>query len=133
MQHIIGNAAGMRTCWSARYRREEQRVAEDHHPAGQQARADPEPDPGPFGPVELVAVPYPDGLRPGRAWILDGLQITVASSVSGELTEPSTLGMTSTQVGLIAWVYLVGEMVGDARRDAAAAASPSCRSDIAAT
>jgi MFS family permease len=48
----------------------------------------------------------------GGAWILDGLQITVASSVSGELTKSSTLGMTSTQVGLIASVYLVGEMVG---------------------
>src|SRR5437764_5127538 len=48
----------------------------------------------------------------GGAWILDGLQITVASSVSGELTKSATLGMTSTQVGLIASVYLVGEMVG---------------------
>ena len=48
----------------------------------------------------------------GGAWILDGLQITVASSVSGELTKSSTLGMTSTQVGLIASVYLAGEMVG---------------------
>jgi hypothetical protein len=45
----------------------------------------------------------------GGAWILDGLQITVASSVSGELTKSSTLGMTSTQVGLIASVYLAGE------------------------
>ncbi|HYA50744.1 MAG TPA: MFS transporter, partial [Streptosporangiaceae bacterium] len=48
----------------------------------------------------------------GGAWILDGLQITVASSVTGELTKSSTLGMTSTQVGLIASVYLVGEMIG---------------------
>jgi MFS family permease len=48
----------------------------------------------------------------GGAWILDGLQITVASSVTGELTQPSTLGMSSTQVGLIATVYLVGEMIG---------------------
>ena len=38
----------------------------------------------------------------GGAWILDGLQITVASSVTGELTKSSTLGMTSEQVGLIA-------------------------------
>jgi MFS family permease len=48
----------------------------------------------------------------GGAWILDGLQITVASSVTGELTKSSTLGMTSEQVGLIASVYLAGEMVG---------------------
>ena len=48
----------------------------------------------------------------GGAWILDGLQITIASSVTGELTKPSTLGMTSAQIGLIASVYLLGEMVG---------------------
>jgi MFS family permease len=48
----------------------------------------------------------------GAAWILDGLQITIASSVTGELTKPATLGMTSTQVGLIASIYLVGEVIG---------------------
>src|SRR5262245_22980729 len=48
----------------------------------------------------------------GAAWILDGLQITIASSVTGELVKPQTLGMTSTQVGLIASIYLVGEVVG---------------------
>jgi MFS family permease len=48
----------------------------------------------------------------GAAWILDGLQITIASSVTGELQSPQTLGMTSTQIGLIASVYLIGEMVG---------------------
>ena len=47
----------------------------------------------------------------GAAWILDGLQITISSSVTGVLVSPETLGMTSTQVGLIASVYL-GEMVG---------------------
>jgi MFS family permease len=48
----------------------------------------------------------------GAAWILDGLQITISSSVTGELTKPDTLGMSSTEIGLIASVYLVGEMVG---------------------
>jgi MFS family permease len=48
----------------------------------------------------------------GAAWILDGLQITIASSVVGVLTSPSTLHMTSTEVGLIASIYLVGEVVG---------------------
>jgi MFS family permease len=48
----------------------------------------------------------------GAAWILDGLQITISSSVTGELTKPSTLGMTSTEIGLIASIYLIGEMVG---------------------
>jgi MFS family permease len=48
----------------------------------------------------------------GAAWILDGLQITISSSVTGVLTNPQTLGMTSKEIGLIASVYLVGEMVG---------------------
>jgi MFS family permease len=48
----------------------------------------------------------------GAAWILDGLQITIASSVTGVLTQPDTLGMTSSQIGLIASVYLVGEVFG---------------------
>src|SRR6185437_3916778 len=48
----------------------------------------------------------------GAAWILDGLQITIASSVTGVLTQPGTLDMTSTEVGLIASIYLVGEMIG---------------------
>jgi MFS family permease len=48
----------------------------------------------------------------GAAWILDGLQITIASSVTGELTKPSTLEMSSSEIGLIASVYLIGEVVG---------------------
>jgi MFS family permease len=48
----------------------------------------------------------------GAAWILDGLQITISSSVTGVLTEPQTLGMTSTEIGLIASIYLVGEVFG---------------------
>src|SRR5215469_6929240 len=65
-------------------------------------------------PARLDRLPFHTRLVMGLggAWILDGLQITVASSVSGELTKSSTLGMTSTEVGLIATVYLVGEMVG---------------------
>ncbi len=45
-------------------------------------------------------------------WILDGLEITVASAVSAVLTEPTTLGLTATQVGLLATVYLLGEVAG---------------------
>ena len=48
----------------------------------------------------------------GVAWILDGLEITVASAVVDKLTEPDTLGLSSTQAGLIATVYLIGEVVG---------------------
>jgi MFS family permease len=48
----------------------------------------------------------------GTAWILDGLEITVASAVVDKLTEPDTLNLSSTEVGLIATVYLMGEVVG---------------------
>lgn len=48
----------------------------------------------------------------GVAWILDGLEITIASSVAGVLTEPDTLNLTSTEAGAIATVYLLGEVVG---------------------
>jgi MFS family permease len=48
----------------------------------------------------------------GVAWILDGLEITVASAVADTLTKPETLNLSSTSVGLIATVYLAGEVVG---------------------
>src|ERR1041384_2139496 len=48
----------------------------------------------------------------GVAWILDGLEITVASAVADTLTKPETLGLSSTAVGLLATVYLAGEGVG---------------------
>ncbi|TKV60758.1 MFS transporter [Nakamurella flava] len=48
----------------------------------------------------------------GVAWVLDGLEITVASAIGATLTEPSTLGLSSAEVGLIATVYLAGEVVG---------------------
>jgi MFS family permease len=48
----------------------------------------------------------------GVAWVLDGLEITVASAVGDVLNKPQTLHLSSTAVGLIATVYLVGEVVG---------------------
>jgi MFS family permease len=48
----------------------------------------------------------------GVAWILDGLEITVASGVADTLTHPETLNLSSAAVGATASVYLVGEVVG---------------------
>ncbi len=48
----------------------------------------------------------------GVAWVLDGLEITVASAVSDALTKPETLNMSSAAVGFAASVYLAGEVVG---------------------
>jgi hypothetical protein len=50
----------------------------------------------------------------GVAWILDGLEITVASAVAGALGTSQTLGLSSTAVGAIATVYLVGEVAPSA-------------------
>ncbi|OBK92752.1 MFS transporter [Mycobacterium asiaticum] len=48
----------------------------------------------------------------GVAWILDGLEITVASAVADTLTQPETLHLSSTAVGFLATVYLAGEVIG---------------------
>jgi MFS family permease len=48
----------------------------------------------------------------GVAWILDGLEITVASGVAELLTHKDTLALSSVQVGALASVYLVGEVFG---------------------
>src|ERR1041384_6288840 len=48
----------------------------------------------------------------GVAWILDGLEITVASRAAGLRTKPETLNMSSSAVGALASVYLVGEVAG---------------------
>jgi MFS family permease len=48
----------------------------------------------------------------GVAWVLDGLEITIASAVAGVLNTPETLNMSSTAVGAIATVYLAGEVAG---------------------
>src|ERR1700730_4769076 len=48
----------------------------------------------------------------GTAWVLDGLEITIASSVSSKLTQPDTLNLCTTQPAPMATVYLVGEVIG---------------------
>jgi MFS family permease len=48
----------------------------------------------------------------GTAWILDGLEITLASAVAAVLTQGNTLHLSSAAVGATATVYLLGEVVG---------------------
>ena len=48
----------------------------------------------------------------GAAWILDGLEITLAGAVGGVLTNSDTLHLSTAAVGSIATVYLAGEVVG---------------------
>jgi MFS family permease len=48
----------------------------------------------------------------GVAWILDGLEITIASNVGPDLTQQSTLHMSAGGVSDIATWYLIGEVIG---------------------
>jgi MFS family permease len=48
----------------------------------------------------------------GVAWILDGLEITIASNVGSDLTLKSTMNMSAGAVSDIAWWYLIGEVIG---------------------
>src|SRR2546422_5526726 len=48
----------------------------------------------------------------GIAWVLDGLEITIASLVGPVLQSEHTLHLSSVEVGTSASVYLVGEVAG---------------------
>jgi MFS family permease len=48
----------------------------------------------------------------GVAWVLDGLEITIASNVGPDLTLHDTLNMSAGSVSDIAWWYLIGEIIG---------------------
>ena len=48
----------------------------------------------------------------GVAWVLDGLEITVAANVVADLTQKNTLNLTAAQAGGIASWYLIGEIIG---------------------
>jgi len=48
----------------------------------------------------------------GITWILDGLEVTLKGAVSGVLQEPGTLGLTPSEIGLIASFYLAGAVIG---------------------
>jgi MFS family permease len=48
----------------------------------------------------------------GVAWILDGLEITIASNVGPELTQKAALNMSASAVADIATWYLIGEVIG---------------------
>jgi MFS family permease len=48
----------------------------------------------------------------GVAWVLDGLEITIASNVGPDLTQKATLNMSASSVADIATWYLIGEVIG---------------------
>ena len=61
----------------------------------------------PFGRFHLLVI-----VALGITWILDGLEVTLAGALSGELTQRSALGLTSAQVGLAGSFYLCGAVLG---------------------
>ncbi len=48
----------------------------------------------------------------GVAWVLDGLEITIASNVGPDLTQKGALGLSASSVADIATWYLIGEVIG---------------------
>ena len=58
----------------------------------------------PFHTLVVVAL--------GVTWILDGLEVTLAGSVSGALKESPVLRFSNTQVGMAGAAYLAGAVLG---------------------
>jgi MFS family permease len=48
----------------------------------------------------------------GITWILDGLEVTLVGSLSGVLSQPSTLALTPRQIGMAASAYVAGAVIG---------------------
>jgi MFS family permease len=61
----------------------------------------------PFGRFHLLVI-----TALGITWILDGLEVTLAGTLSGELTQSSALGLSNSQVGLAGSSYLCGAVIG---------------------
>jgi MFS family permease len=61
----------------------------------------------PFGPFHVLVI-----VALGITWILDGLEVTLAGALSGELKESSALNLSNQQVGLAGSCYLAGAVLG---------------------
>lgn len=61
----------------------------------------------PFGRFHLLLI-----VALGITWILDGLAVTLAGALAGELKEPAALGLSNAQVGLAGSCYLRGAVAG---------------------
>jgi MFS family permease len=60
-----------------------------------------------FGRFHLLVI-----IALGVTWILDGLEVTLAGSLSGALMQRSGLGLSNTQIGLAGSAYLCGAVIG---------------------
>jgi len=61
----------------------------------------------PFGAFHTLVI-----MALGITWILDGLEVTLAGALSGELKDSSGLGLSNEQVGLAGSCYLAGAVLG---------------------
>jgi len=61
----------------------------------------------PFGPFHTLVI-----VALGITWILDGLEVTLAGALSGELKETAALGLSNAQIGLAGSCYLAGAVLG---------------------
>src|SRR5260221_9576150 len=48
----------------------------------------------------------------GVTWILDGLEVTIVGALGSVLSEPGTLGLTESEVGLAGSAYIGGAVLG---------------------
>src|SRR5580704_4941300 len=61
----------------------------------------------PFGRFHLLVI-----VALGITWILDGLEVTLAGTLSGEIKDSSALGLSNAQIGLAGSCYLAGAVLG---------------------
>jgi MFS family permease len=61
----------------------------------------------PFGRFHLLVI-----VALGITWILDGLEVTLAGALSGELKTTGALGLSNSQIGLAGSCYLGGAVFG---------------------
>jgi MFS family permease len=61
----------------------------------------------PFGRFHLLVI-----IALGITWILDGLEVTLAGALSGELKSSSALGMSNAEIGFAGSCYLLGAVLG---------------------
>lgn len=79
-----------------------------------------QPAPGPIRssvPARLDRLPWTGFhwrvvIALGITWVLDGVEITIAGTIADRLRDQDSLGFSSSQVGLAASLYLLGEVFG---------------------
>ena len=79
-----------------------------------------QPAPGPIRssvPARLDRLPWTGFhwrvvIALGITWVLDGVEITIAGTIANRLRDQGSLGFSSSQVGLAASLYLLGEVFG---------------------